>query len=311
MSSPRHLEPGRRRHRAPHHRSPAPARTGRGQHRTPSHTPTRTAGPATLWSFADAEPLPGTALLAGWLGRTIVTLVTTYTRPGDRVLLLTPSAPLHAPRRACGRPHDGSPYAGLAEAVWTVARLGRGADTATAAPPPDDPREHSDPAERTAGESGPRPRLSRLGLHPATDPGPESAHRPRHAGGRTRGTFDLIITAADPHATDWLAHTAWDTLRTPHGLTAIVTHSDMRAGRLVDPQPAIVRTLSHHGLQWSDHITVLDTPVPDPAPGGPAPAVADTAPPVRTVHHDLLLFGRPATTAPAPGAVARKETSDA
>jgi hypothetical protein len=111
------------------------AHAGRSGHRTRSRTATaggiRTARPTTLWPFADAEALPGTELLAGWLGRTILTLVTTYTRPGDRVLLLTPP-PLRTPSRAPGRTHGRDPYAGLAEAVWTVARLGRGVDSATA-----------------------------------------------------------------------------------------------------------------------------------------------------------------------------------
>lgn len=132
MTSPPHHEPGRHPRRSPHRRPLTPARTGRCRRRAASRTTTarrlRATRPTTLWPFADAEALPGTALLAGWLGRTILTLVTTYTCPGDRVLLLTPPAPSETPPRTSGRTHDGDPYAGLAEAVWTVARLGRSAD---------------------------------------------------------------------------------------------------------------------------------------------------------------------------------------
>ncbi|HWD05117.1 MAG TPA: hypothetical protein VG674_21995, partial [Amycolatopsis sp.] len=157
MTSTPHPEPGRCRHRPPHRRTES---TRRGRHRAPRRTPaaaaTRGPRPATFWPFADAEMLPGTARLPGWLGRTIVTLVTTYTRPGDRVLLLTPPPPApileHASRVARGD----AAYAGLAEAVWTVARLGRGADTATAASAPDYPAERTDSPSGVGAESGSR-----------------------------------------------------------------------------------------------------------------------------------------------------------
>ncbi|WP_410660922.1 hypothetical protein [Amycolatopsis sp. lyj-112] len=328
MTSTPHHEPGRRPHRTPHRRTPAPAHTGQGRRHALSRTATagriRATRPTTLWPFVDAEVLPGTALLAGWLGRTILTLVTTYTRPGDRVLLLSPPTPPHTSPRTAGRTYDGDPYTGLAEAVWTVARLGRGADTATAAPAPDYRSDRPDPSRHGGAESGSRHRLSRLGLHAVTDSNTDSAQPRRRAGDRLRNGFDLIITALDPHATDWLGHADWDALLAPCGLTAVVTHSDSRGGRLLDPHPALANTLGHHGLRCLDHIAVLTAPTPDPvaisaaaegtgtatAPRGRSLRGGFGALPLRSVHHDLVLFQRLPLTAGETDVTDRKEASD-
>ncbi|MGC7093988.1 hypothetical protein ACPZ19_04930 [Amycolatopsis lurida] len=329
MTSTPHPEPGRRRHLTPHHRAASAARTRHGRHRAPERT-TATADarrprPATFWSFADAEMLPGTALLPGWLARTIVTLVTTYTRPGDRVLLLTPPPSPRTPRHAVGGTRGTDPYAGLAEAVWTVTRLGRGTHTATAAPAPDYPAEHTDSPRGAGAESGSRPRLGWLGLHPVADLHPDSTSPPRRDGDRPRGGFDLIITAHDPHATDWLAHTDWDSLLTPRGLLATVTHSDSRDGWLRDPHATVLNTLGSHGLRCLDHIAVLTAPMPDapdrpvaadrmgtavPAPDFSPRAVHAATSPLRTVHHDLVLLGRLSPDVAADSVLGRKETSD-
>ncbi|WP_409497219.1 hypothetical protein [Amycolatopsis sp. cmx-11-12] len=307
----------------------APASTGQGRRRAPSQAAItgriRSARPSTLWPFADAEALPGTAQLAGWLGRTILTLVTTYTRPGDRVLLLTPPVSPHPSPRTPGRTDDGDPYTGLAEAVWTVARLGRGADTATAAPAPDYPSGHTDPFRHGGAGSGSRPRPSRPGPRPVADPDTDSAHLRHRAGDRPRGEFDLIITALDPHATDWLGHTDWNALLTTRGLTTIVTHSDLLGGRLLDPYPVLVDTLGQHGLRCLDHIAVLTAPTPDPA-ASPAAAARTAIPtasrsrspradgagalPLSRVHHDLVLFRRLPLAAPEGDVADRTETSD-
>ncbi|SEP54531.1 hypothetical protein [Amycolatopsis saalfeldensis] len=329
MTSTPHPEPGHRpRHRLRRRTTTPAAHTGRNRRHARSRTATaggtRTARPTTLWPFADAEALPGTALLAGWLGRTILTLVTTYTRPGDRVLLLTPPTPPHTPARAFGRARGGDPYAGLAEAVWTVARLGRGVDTATATPVPDYPEDDTGSAWRAGAGSGSRPRPGRLGLHPVADPDPDTAAPSDRTGVRPRGGFDLIVTALDPHATDWLAVTDWDALLTPHGLTAVVTHSDMRGGRMLDPHPALANTLGSHGLGCLDHIAVLTAPAPDP---GTSPAATERTTaatparcrsprggvagplPLRRVHHDLVLFRRLFPAALQSAVADRTETS--
>ncbi|MFD8494854.1 hypothetical protein [Amycolatopsis sp. NPDC059657] len=299
----------------------APARTAHGRHRVASHAAARgrifAPRPVALWPFADAEPLPGTALLAGWLGRMIVTLVTGYTSPGDRVLLLAPPAP---PRGRPPTPHGArgtDPYAGLAEAVWTVARLGRGADTATVAPAPDRVGDHVDSLGRGEVESASGPRLGRLRLQTPTGPHRESEHRPARVNTGSGDRFDLIITAVHPHDTDWLADTDWDTVLAPTATLAVVTHSDHRQGRLVDPSTAIVTTLRSFQRGWLDHIAVLDQPFPAPASAtGPTSPRASRGsavgpPSVHSVHQDLLLFG-PLLLPAAAGPVTdeRGESSD-
>ncbi|MFI7123798.1 hypothetical protein [Amycolatopsis sp. NPDC049868] len=239
--------------------------------------------------------MPGTALLDGWLGRTILTLVRTYTRPGNRVLLLTPPAATRAPQSVSDRTRGTTVYAGLDEAVWTVARLGRGVDTATAAPEPGHVCDDTDlaPPDRTESES--RPRLSRPDLGQVTETDTDSPRRRRRTVHRPWGRFDLIITAVDPLSTGWLGHTDLGVLLAPRGLAAVITHSETRGGRLLDPQPQIVDTLGKRGLRCLDAIAVLTAPV--------TPEAATVAKPVRGVlpshraHHDLVLFGRLADAA--------------
>ncbi|OLZ45938.1 hypothetical protein BS330_38590 [Amycolatopsis keratiniphila subsp. nogabecina] len=249
----------------------------------------------TLWPFAGAEQLPGTALLAGWLGRTILTLVTTYTRPGDRVLLLTPPTAMRASRFVAGRTRGTTIYAGLDEAVWTVTRLGRGVDTATAAPEHGHLGDDNRPAPFDRTESESRPGLRRPEFGPVTEQDTDSPRRCRRTVHRPRGRFDLIITAVDPLSTDWLGHTDLGVLLAPRGLAAVITHSETRGGRLLDPQSQIVDTLGKRGLRCLDAIAVLTAPV--------TPEAATVAEPVRgalpshRAHHDLVLFGRLADAA--------------
>jgi len=102
---------------------------------------TRRSRFASVWPVAETEQLPGTALLPGWLARTLLMLVTRYTRPGHRVLLLTPPprprrTPTATPAVVTGW-FGSDEFTGLAEASWTLTRLGRGITTATVTPPPD------------------------------------------------------------------------------------------------------------------------------------------------------------------------------
>ncbi len=284
--------------------------------------------PAALWPFADAEPLPGTALLAGWLGRTIVTLVTGYTRPGDRVLLLAPPV-LRSFARTSGGTGVADSYAGLTEAVWTVTRLGRSVDTATVTPAPDDHRGPPDSPGRADHQSGSGPRLARLGLHSPAGDHPEPEHgpvRPEHGAG---AGFDLIITAVHPADTDWLSHTDWTANLNSAGMLAVLTHSHRHHGRLVDPVPVMATTFRSQTRGVLDHIAVLSEHVPGtsnkavPTASRPVaarlpdqcpPATAVDPMPVRAVHHDLLLIGRVPVATPTPvlgrDASRRQETWD-
>lgn len=299
-----------RRHITPaHHRRPTAIRALTRRHLLSPHS-------TTVWPFADVDQLPGTAQLAGWLGRVIVTLVTRYTRPGDSVLLLNPSTPRHQPTIFDhGRTPDH--YTGLAEALWTVIRLGRNTETATASPTLDQPPDPASPAGSPSQD-----RRARRGEPPAKnlEPGtslnhhPETDGHPRSLAHGCVEQFDLIITAVHPYDLGWLGQIDWNTILTPSGMLAVITHSEHRNGRLRDPIRTIVRTLRNHGWSWRDHIAVLTQPLPEPTntTNNPSPlhrpaTVPDVEPlPVCLVHHDLLLFGS-RTVAAARGA---GETSD-
>jgi hypothetical protein len=172
--------------------------------------------------------------------------------------------------------------------------------------------------------SGPRRR--RLDPPPPTDPDRDPAPSAGRPGSSPRGGFDLIITAVDPRATDWLGHTDWASELTPSGLAAVITHSDVHAGRLRDPLPLVTSTLGKHGLRCIDRIVVLSAPTSSPDAGsarGEADMIAERAhsrmstvdmcgpPPLRRAHHDLALFGRQPAAAPNAGAADGTETSDA
>ncbi|HVV12136.1 hypothetical protein [Amycolatopsis sp.] len=279
---------------------------------------------STVWPCGQGEHRDGTGLLADWLLTAVVKIVTTYTEPGQRVLLLaspggslrTASAPAEV---GSGRGHG--PYAGLQEAAWTVVRLGRGIQTYTAGPiesptadgiaersmPPVHAPESDGDLGRTdqdpvrGGRSGPRAAIASAS-GPAADPSER---------------FDLIITAVDPHAPGWVHAWDWDRLLAFHGTLAVVTHGDHRAGRLTDPTGALVRLIQQTGLTYRDHAALLWVPVRQDALdigagsatgclAAPGRAAGAPSTPAR-VHSDLLVFTRfPA----APTTSADTETSD-
>ncbi len=331
MTSTPTPEPDHQSHQTPRRRTLIPAsgtghRRRAAQSRATAPRGLRAARPTALWPFAEAETLPGTGLLAGWLGRTIVTLVTTYTRPGDRVLFLVPPEPTRLLPRAAGRLGGHNTYAGLTEAVWTVTRLGRGVDTATAAPASESPSGGTDAMRRHGAESVSGPRLRWLDPPPLNDPDRDPAPSGDRPGSSPRGGFDLIITAVDPRATDWLGHTDWTSELTRSGLVAVVTHSDSQGGRLFDPLPLVVSTLGSRGLRCIDRIVVLSGPMSSQDAGAECGAVdmnAESArshtstgyaldpPPLRRAHHDLALFARQPAPAPNAEAADGMETSDA
>nr|WP_052478333.1 hypothetical protein [Kibdelosporangium sp. MJ126-NF4]CEL17662.1 hypothetical protein [Kibdelosporangium sp. MJ126-NF4]CTQ91111.1 hypothetical protein [Kibdelosporangium sp. MJ126-NF4] len=190
----------------------------------------------------------------------MIKIVTTYSMPGDRVLLLVPPAPR--------RPGF---YSGLEEAAWPVVRLGRSVQAATVGPPGDQWQS----ADRSTSE-----------LRPA-DAKPQATRTPD-------GPFDVIITAAEPDTLARVRVTTWGHLLTPTGILAIVTHSDQAGPRLYDPTGALVRAAQHDGLRYLDHIALLQVPVKHSAlddPHATLTLAANTARGSR-VHADLHVFGR-------------------
>ncbi|WP_433264834.1 hypothetical protein ACQPZF_36225 [Actinosynnema sp. CS-041913] len=290
---------------------PLPQRWRTPRLRTPRLTlrHPRPARPSTVWPCAQDDLREGTGLLANWLLTVVIKLVTTYTQPGQRVLLLDP-APYLAPP-ASWSPTGGhnqsrpSPYAGLHEAGWTVVRLGRGVQIQTAVAHPDPLGEHPGDAS-TESESGPRPRTD----SPTTDqpagqsthrrPGPDSA-----ATGVGPNRYDLVITTAEPRAFDWFRPADWAGLLTPTGTLAVITHSDRSRDRLADPAGSLVRAARRAGLRYLDRIAVLRVPVRDGALAVAAPAThvrpqAPGRPPATParhtqVHDDLFVFTRQPT----------------
>lgn len=281
----------------------------------------RPARPSTVWPCAQDDLREGTGLLANWLLTAVIKIVTTYTQPGQRVLLLDP-APCLAPPASWSPPGSRSqsrpgPYAGLHEAGWTVVRLGRGVQTQTAVAPPD-PVDELSGAAAVESESGPRPNPG----SPTTDQsaGPSTHRRAgsdRTATGVGPDRYDLVITAADPRALDWFRPADWADLLTPTGTLAVITHSDHSRDRLTDPADSLVRAAHRTGLRYLDRIALLRVPVRDgalavatpalhPRPQGPTRPLAM---PTRhtQAHEDLLVFTRqPALTDAADG----EETSD-
>lgn len=280
--------------------------------------------PTSVWPCAEDELREGTGLIAQWLLTAIIKIVTGYTAPGQRVLLLDPAPhitpPAGWPSAAAGHRPGRGPYAGLLEAGWTVVRLGRGVHTQTAAARPD---RFGDSAVDASSESE-----SGRGLH---TPSPASDHlgdggTDRQSGPDTAATahgpdrFELILTAAEPNTLDALQPTDWAGLLTPTGTLAVITHSDNSGSWFTDPAGPLVRAAHHAGLHFTDRITLLRVPIRDTVP-----AVAGTAthsrpasppgPPTTWVRHtqahdDLFVFTRrAAANSDATSAVTGEETS--
>jgi hypothetical protein len=213
----------------------------------------------------------------------IVKIVTTYTRPGQRVLLVDPAPylapPVSWPASGHARSRPG-PYAGLQEAGWTVVRLGRGVRTQTAVADPEPP--------------------GGLGSSPVV----ASADANR---------YDLVITAVEPRALDWFRPAGWADLLTSTGTLAVITRSHRERDRLTDPAGRLVRAAHQAGLRYLDRIALLRVAVRNSALAVEAPAAQlgsqASAASVRhlAAHDDLLVF----THRPAPmPAIEREETSD-
>lgn len=281
----------------------------------------RPARPNTVWPCAQDDLREGTGLLANWLLTAVIKIVTTYTQPGQRVLLLDP-APYLAPPASwspTGRPSQArpGPYAGLPEAGWTVVRLGRGVQTQTAFA-------HPDPVDEPAGAAAVE---SESGLRPNPDspttnqPARPSTDRRTGSDPTTTGVgpdrYDLVITVADPSTLDWFRPADWAGLLTPTGTLAVITHGGRSRDRLTDPAGSLERAAHRTGLRYLDRIALLRVPVrdgalavatPAPHPRLPGPARPPATPARHSqVHDDLLVFTRqPALTDAADG----EETSD-
>lgn len=281
------------------------------------HQP-RPIRPASVWPCAEAEVHEGTGLIAHWLLTAVIKIVTAYTAPGQRVLLLDPTTGTasHGGRSATAvdRRSGRSPHEGLLEAGWTVVRLGRSVQTQTAATRPnwfgDSAADASAASESGSGPHAPSPPSDRFGNgYTDRQSGPDTAmtgHGPHR--------FDLIITAAEPHTLDALLPTEWAVrLLAPTGTLAVITRSDNSGGRFVDPAQPLVRAAHHAGLHLTDRVALLRMPIHDVALAAANTAAHDrpetsSGPPTTSVRHaqahdDLFVFTRlPAADGNAIGA---------
>ncbi|GAA2778974.1 hypothetical protein GCM10010452_03160 [Crossiella cryophila] len=250
---------------------------------------------------------PGPRLAArspqDWLVCTIVKIVTSYTRPGDRVLLLAAPRPAK-PVASIGATRVQAPwaqpeYSGLLDARWAVFRLGRTAQTRTDA---GSTNHTGDDAPKVADtEPGPEPRTTQTtarsagehnsdqALHTAADPG--------------TGSFDLIITAVEPTVQHHPGLRRWASHLTGRGTVAVITHSHLDGSELHDPTGAVVRSAEQYGLRLLDHLAVLGTITTLPHTESNDPAVSDAGD--AQSFTDILVF-----TAALPGTTARDHRGD-
>ncbi|HVQ90224.1 MAG TPA: hypothetical protein VMU51_04240 [Mycobacteriales bacterium] len=277
----------------------------------PTPTPPTAAPPTSRRRTRTAGP-PGTAALATvWPHdpqnpqATLAALLAAYTDPGDRVVLLTPPGPASL--------DAGTDWtAQLARRGPALARLRRRIQVRTDRPdhrPPTGPA-HDDrgPAPESGPGSGPGPATPtnppdpRSPTGPDTVPaggtapagtGPDTGRRPANRTGTGVDRAELVVTAVDPHAPDWVARPPWTNLLTRSGLLAAITHSDRRGGRWVDPLPALAAVLTAAGLVWHDRIVLHHQPSTGRSTVDRAAASrAELGPTVghERVHTDLLLF---------------------
>ncbi|GAA5121342.1 hypothetical protein GCM10025762_41730 [Haloechinothrix salitolerans] len=219
-----------------------------------------------------------------WLERAVLRLVTSYTEPGHRVLLIAPPPPRtrRPPRWTTSDRRDRpDPYLDVLDTNWAISRLGRSAQTTLAAHPTGP---HGSPGDPRVGQ---RPR----DVQPHRGRPPDPALSLTHDDQAVTGSFDLIVTVANPHDHAWLAARDWSALLRGSGILAIITHSDIDRGELRDPSAHIVLTIRNRGLVWVDHIVLLDR---DPDRGIPPrpPDVEWRATRHIRSHHDLLIFER-------------------
>lgn len=244
--------------------------------------PRRSPTPVTIWFTPDPAPVPaGPASPDGtrgtlWPPAVLTAIVTSFSRPGERVLLASwpgsSDAKSHTLPRSPMNDSACSPNPGLDEAAAVVARLGR-----LVAQPPDTP----------GGTVSP--------------PNPAGSYAPR---------LDLVITVmpAQPEVdqavdgvADVLARLAARTLRLG-GILAVLTQCHWDGGVLTDPTGPMVTAAQNADLLYLQHIVAVHLAPTDPrlhetAPTGIAPApfasVASAAPAHRCAHSDVLVFAQP------------------
>ncbi|MFC4853962.1 hypothetical protein [Actinophytocola glycyrrhizae] len=301
--------------------------TGRSRSRGSASTPT----PATVWT-AGTAPID---LDATWPTALVERIVTSFSKPAERVMLLDWPTPDHTRPtlsvvgadgvidRAPGTESDSE----LADTVAAVERLDRAA------------RVERVPVDPTSTAPASRPfwadLVGGLGTAPAALPTapeltvevplPDAVTEPA-------GSADLIVTSLPPQRSgdhghdnnaDLIALYAARRLRVG-GILVVLTHCDWTSGELTDPTGAVVTAGQNADLLYLQHIVALRTPVRDgrfhladthsdgvhgdrQANDGDARArhrasVRGLPAPHRRIHSDVLVFAHQSTPSVSPSA---------
>lgn len=264
---------------------------------------------ATVWTLPQSPAAAPAVSLPGWLEAAVRRIATTYTRRGDRILLLA------LPEPDTGRPGPGrggeETLPGLVSVARGLARQGRQAHLRTlAAPAPPADSASPDPAPGsgprldipTPLEAGPDRPGPTIQPGPVGRPAPANprsgltGHRPRPADrsetdapvGRPDG-YDLAITFLLPDTADWTASAPWTSLLSPRGILTLITQSDAMRKWHDGHLDLLEHITGRSGLALLDRIVLLAAPA-TAASSAPAPP-----PGAARGHTELLVLARPGT----------------
>ncbi|MBB5157416.1 hypothetical protein [Saccharopolyspora phatthalungensis] len=238
-----------------------------------------------------------------WPTPVVKKIVTSFSHPGGRVVLLTgPSAAAITDKPSTPTPEShphGEPDREVEAALTAIRDLDR---TARVVPLTCNPAAHA-PASRPYWADlvdGPR---GLDDIEPTVPPGAV----PDDLGDRAAGADVVIASLRPAHSgeatSDHLARAAARLLRTG-GIFAVLTHSDNTTGQLVDPTGPVVAACQNADLLYLQHIVVLLTPIRDgrfvltpetTGTGRSQPHADDHQGPAphRRIHADLVVFAQP------------------
>ncbi|MFD9735690.1 hypothetical protein [Umezawaea sp. NPDC059074] len=255
--------------------------------------------PSTVWLCGQDAPRLSPGAVATWLLVAVAKIVTTYTEPGQRVLLLvaprTDSAETKGLQSSTRTGRWRSRYDGLKEASWAVSRLGRGVRCQLVGTRANS-LDHSRDCHSGESESAPGLRAAGPILDSDVAPGPDGECGP----GGGPSSYDLIIAAVEPRTADWFRPSDWAGLLEPDGVLTVITHGDHSHGRFTERVGSLVRAAQLTGLTYLDRITVVNTAVHNGASREPIFHEDDTSQPKKSTpvttgshnqaHDDLLVF---------------------
>jgi hypothetical protein len=292
----------------------SPAKPGSAGASSRSRGSKSTPTPATVWT---AGPVP-IDLDAVWPTPILSKIVTSFSVPGGRVVLLPWPTPQPRPRLAAvgadgviDHAPRAEPDAELADALDTIQGLDRTGSVVRVA--------------ADSSVSGPASRPFWADLVGGPDRVLVGLSEPTSSGGASRvlegvptgaAQADLIITSLRPEhsgdrASDLVALLAARLLRVG-GILVVLTHCDWTRGELVDPTGAVVASAQNADLLYLQHIVALHAPVRDGEFAAELVArdadedarmrhraeVRGLPAPHRRIHSDVLVFAQPADHEP-------------